>query len=144
MVKVVFRKEQVAGVHVLVPADRTAEEWLGKTKLRQSVLLKAERPHNIKFHSKFFAFLHVVHENQDRVSDFDLWREELLIEMGYYYVTISRAGEIRLHARSLSFATMTEQEFSRVYDSFVEHVCHIVIPGLDSMDLEREVMAFLA
>jgi hypothetical protein len=143
MVKVLFRITRLAGIKALAPADPQAEEWLAKKKPDSHLMVDATQPRNLRYHRKFFAFLNVIFANQDRFVDFDLFREDLMIEMGYVERWVSRTGAIRERAKSISFSQMDQDEFDRVYKSFVEHVCTKVIPGLDDMDLEREVMEFL-
>lgn len=97
-------------------------------------------PRNGKFHRKFFALLDIgydcwepcrVRKNyKGRAVEKcrDQFREEITILAGYYEQTFNLKGEMKLRAKSISFAKMDDVEFERLYQSVVtvllREVCH--------------------
>ncbi len=86
-------------------------------------------PRNGKFHRKFFALMNVGFEmwepKRKRKSykgmpiekNFDQFREDITILAGFYEQTFNLKGEMKLRAKSISFANMEEDEFSILYES---------------------------
>lgn len=97
-------------------------------------------PRNGMFHRKFFVLLDVGYDawdpNRVRKSYKGLaveksreqFREDITILAGYYEQTFNLKGEMRVRARSISFANMDDVEFERLYQSVVtvllREVCH--------------------
>jgi hypothetical protein len=83
-------------------------------------------PRNPRFHRKFFALLNIgfdawepamAHQGITVEKNFDQFREEVIILAGHYVQTWTLAGEMRLRAKSISFSSMDDEEFEKVYNS---------------------------
>lgn len=97
-------------------------------------------PRNGKFHRKYFALLDVGYDcwepSRKRKSykgmavekSREQFREDITILAGYYEQTFNLKGEMRLRAKSISFANMDDIEFERLYQATVtvllREVCH--------------------
>lgn len=120
--------------------------------------LKFIVPRNGKFHRKFFALLQVGFETWDpkrtRKSykgmavekNFEQFREDITILAGFYEQTFNLKGEMRLRAKSISFANMQDDEFETLYQSVVtvllREVC-TMYSGRDELDeVVNRVMEF--
>jgi hypothetical protein len=66
--------------------------------------------------------LNLVFQNQERYDNIDDLRHDLTIVSGYYTERVNIQGEHVKMANSISFAKMTETEFSNLYDSFLTQV----------------------
>jgi len=83
-------------------------------------------PRNPRFHRKFFALLNIgfdawepslQHRGATVEKNFDEFHEEVTILAGHYIQTWTLDGEMRLRAKSISFAAMDDEEFERVYNA---------------------------
>ena len=86
-------------------------------------------PRNYKFHKKMFALFTVGFEawepDRKRFSyngrpiekDFEQFREDVVIASGRYIQTFDLKGRMKMKAKSISFASMDDAEFSDLYES---------------------------
>ena len=110
----------------LAPADPETVEALAKVKLGAVLHGKFTRMRNPKFHRKMFALLslgmsawiapnELEYKGRPVAKSFDRFRRDIVILAGHYEAVVTLKGEVRLEAKSLSFASMDEAEFERVY-----------------------------
>ena len=134
----------------LVPLDDMDWELKKKLGLGTDVRVHVTIPRNIKFHRKFFALLTLTVENlpetlQKETNIFSV--EALLaavkIDMGYYDI-VKVAGRNIVKLRSISFAKMDEQQFSRFYDLAVTDILSNYLRGTDRNSLLQEVEQFIS
>lgn len=97
-------------------------ELAKKIKIGEVYEYEYKKPRNYRFLKKFFALVNMVFENQEQYTNIEHLRKDLIIESGNYYLRHDLHGvEIR-EAKSISFANMTEEEFSELYNSVVDVV----------------------
>ena len=135
--KALFRKD----FGCLRAADARAEQFMGRVKFGDVVLLEARRPRNVAHHRKFFAMLQKVFENQLHYKDV----EEILVAFKFaigHTKKIKTARGIIEVPLSISFAAMDQDQFNEFYDKAVDFVCAEVIPGLKKEELAKELMEF--
>ena len=119
--------------------EQDAEVW-GHMKIaeREVVKIQISRPRNYRFHCKFFAMLGIIFKNQETYKS----TKELLgvckLRIGHVDIVQTPQGEERWPA-SISWANMTEAEFSDFYNRAVDWVISEVIPGLSRQHLDEEV-----
>jgi len=102
------------------PAYDSDFEISKKIKLNEPYEYEFKRPRNYKFHKKFFALVKMVFDNQEQYTNIEHLRKDLIIESGNYDLRHDLLGvEIR-EAKSISFASMSEDEFSELYNSVVD------------------------
>lgn len=104
------------------PAYDTDYENAKKIALNEPFVFKYSKPRNYKFHKKFFALINLVYQNQERYNSIDHLRKDLTIASGFYEIRYGLHGEEITEAKSISFANMTEEEFSELYSAFVDTV----------------------
>lgn len=107
---------------VFKPCYDTDYENAKKIPLNTPFTVKYTKKRNIKFHRKFFALLNMVYQNQERYNCIDHLRKDLTIASGYYEIRYGLSGEEIAEAKSISFASMDEIEFSELYGKFVDTV----------------------
>lgn len=118
---------------VLVPIAKN--EWFEKLKFGIACLLKISVPRNYKFHKKWFVLANFAFDNwepdeKESVKNFDTFRNEITILAGHYEVVCSLgANEVKRVAKSISWAKMTEEEFSTFYDCTKDVVWKRVFDG---------------
>ena len=109
-------------------ADPTTEELHRKTKLGQTIHGDFKKMRNSAFHRKMFSLLNLGFEYftpSDKVDskhgipekNFDRFRRDVIILAGYYHTTVRLDNTIRVEADSISFASMDEDTFSKLYQA---------------------------
>lgn len=131
----------------LVAASDHDAELLQHIKLGQPARMTFKRVRNYDFHKKYFALLNLAFDyweppiamSMDEVKagtfdpsleqpekNFDRFRKDVCILCGFYDSSYRINGEVRLEAKSISFANMSEDEFENLYtktvDVIVKHV----------------------
>lgn len=139
----------------LLPADEQAKAVIEGWKLGQGVRAEVKRARNIDFHRKFFAMLNVAFEAWEPAvewkgeivaKNFERFRKDLLILAGYADPVVNIRGEVRMEARSISFASMDEDEFERVYSAVADVILQRILTRYTRDDLDRvvnEILGFL-
>jgi len=109
-------------------------------------------PRNPKFHRKFFGLLNFAFEawEPDRVrknykgrpvaKNFDQFREDVLILAGYSEQTFDLRGNMKLKAKSISFAKMDDAEFEAVYSAVVDVILADVLKTYANREELEEVV----
>jgi len=125
----------------LLPATEEDAQVLAKYKLGRCIRLKATQmsEHNGLFHQKLILLFRLCYDTFSEQADvgieykgqkvqpsFDAFREELTILAGHYTTAYSLNGSFRLHAKSISYAKMGDDEkeklFSDVINAGLKHV----------------------
>jgi len=102
------------------PAYDSDFELSKKIKLNEVYTYEFKKERNYNFHKKFFALVNMVFQNQEQYTNFEHLRKDLIIESGNYDLRYDLLGvEIR-EAKSISFASMDEIEFSKLYNSVID------------------------
>lgn len=128
----------------LSPAYEADRELLSKIKIGSFVRLKLNRARNYKFHRKYFALVNFAFDYwtppefpddpeqkwRKQVTpekNFDRFRKDLTILAGHYEAYYRVNGEVRIEAKSISFGSMSEDEFEKLYsatiDVILKHIC---------------------
>jgi hypothetical protein len=96
-------------------------------RLKKNTPLKFEvtQERNYQFLKKFMALVTMVFDNQEIYTDRETLRYDLTIEAGFYNEHVDFNGETRRTAKSISFSSMDEGEFSQVYNAFVMIVIRV-------------------
>lgn len=116
----------------LLPADDEQADLLSKIPAAALVRVTVARVRNGKFLRKYFALLKFAfdmwtelqpkreHRGQLVVTSFDRFRDEVTILAGHYEAVFSVSGELRLQAKSVSFAKMSEEDFEKFYSHVID------------------------
>lgn len=150
--EVLLRKIQNVG---FAPADEAEAEKVVRFKNGGVVRAKFTQFRNYEFHKKFFAMLKVgfdaweppelEHKGLPVQKNFDRFRKDCTIAAGFYDPVANLRGEVRAEARSISFASMTQEDFEKVYSAVVDVLLERVLTKYTRADLDRvveELMAF--
>lgn len=137
----------------LVPADDEAAEWLQKIKTGDAVAGDFVRPRNYKFHAKLICLYRVAYDyfadhldggmqykGQKCTPSFDRFRRDLTILAGHYSATYGIKGDVRLEAKSISFANCSEEEAERIYSDVIDAAIKQVFKMNVSEDQLRQMV----
>jgi hypothetical protein len=142
--------------NVLHPVGDESFELLQKIKAGDSVTVDIVKPRNYQFHKKWFALLKVAFDHWEPTipetkwkvipqKNFDRFRKDVTILAGYYYSTVRLDGDVRIDAKSVSFGSMSHDEFDELYSKTVDVILQRILTKYTREDLDRvvdEVMAF--
>lgn len=140
--------------HVLVPYDEAAVMFIQKMKSGALAHSDFKKVRNYKFHKKYFALIGFafdqwepkdgltyqgipVQKNKER------FRKDVAILAGFFESTVNLKGQVRLEAKSISFAQMDEIEFEALYSATVDVVLQRVLTKYTKSDLEEVVQQLL-
>jgi hypothetical protein len=105
--------------HGFIPATEHDTECLRGVKMGQSIAGDFRRPRNPQHHRKAFALLHAMYENQEQFDSFDRFYDWVKVRAGLVdLVEINSTGAV-YRLRSMSFASMGQEEFEGVYQKIV-------------------------
>lgn len=140
----------------LVPADERAAQVIERWRVGEGVRASVSRMRNVHFHRKFFALLRVAfdawepepceYRGQEAVKNFERFRKDLLVLSGFADPVVNIKGEVRMEPKSISFASMDEDEFQEVYDRVADVILQKVLRTYTREDLDRvvqEIVGFL-
>lgn len=138
----------------LVGQDEKTQAYLEKVPLNGELMGKFTRPRSLKFHKKFFALLNVGFEHFEppadykgmpTVKNFDAFRKQCIIAAGYYVMVYSITGNMQYISKSISFASMEEEEFEQLYSSVIDVLLKYVLKNYTRDDIDEvinEVLGF--
>lgn len=133
--KVNFIKIEHGG---LLPATDLEERRMGKFKTGNTYEVDIKESRNSRFHGKVFAFMNFVfqywkgtNEFLDEQAQFDRFRKDLVILSGYNNKVFNYKGEMRLEAKSLSYSSMTQEEFEQLYTALINAASKHMFGGAD-------------
>lgn len=140
----------------LIPADGPSAEFIQRLKVGAGLRGEFKRQRNPKFHRKVFALFQLAfdlwdapaleYRGQPVAKSFDRFRRDLTILAGHYEAVANLKGEIRLEAKSLSFANMDEDEFEQVFRSILAAVWERILKAKgygSTAEVERVVAELL-
>ena len=150
-------KYKMAKGAALVPSHQTDEDELKKLPVGQPLRVKVTRLRNVGHHRKYFALLNYAFEcwepperspkgsdldnsyNLDAEKNFDRFRHDIIILCGFYHSYYRINGEVRLEPKSISFSSMDQDEFEKLYDKTIDVIIKHVLRNYTGDEL-REVV----
>ena len=113
---------------------------LKKLKPGVTYLFELKQPRNIDFHRKFFALLNLTFENQEHFNNLDEMRAWLIMKAGYYKLVITPTGEM-FQPLSISFSSMDNIEFSKLYSSVLDIICEWL--NISDEDVQEQLINYM-
>jgi len=110
------------GNNSFLPSHDSDYESCKKIKVGSTVSCEIKQPRNIGFHRKFFALINLVFENQEYYENIDHLRKELTKASGYYETYVNHKGVLCYEAKSISFSSMSQEDFDDLYQRFLDKV----------------------
>jgi hypothetical protein len=139
---------------LLAPADQPSVDYLAKIKLGEVVKVKATRIRNPKFHRKFMALLSFAfdawepgaheYKGEPVQKNFDQFRGDVVILAGYFDTAIRLNGDTRITPKSISFASMGEDEFETLFSATVDVILARILKNYTRADVDQVVERLLA
>ena len=111
---------------VLHPASDIDAESLQKFKTGEQYQIEIKRSRNPQFHRKVFAFFGFCFEHwasdrefMDEKGQREVFRNHLTVLAGYRTEHFNLKNEVRIEAKSLSFASMSQEDFEQCYQALI-------------------------
>lgn len=112
-----------------------------KIKIGEEFEIEYKKKRNILFHRKMFALFNLCFSNQEAYSNITDLRRDLTITAGYYNETANvLTGEVFKHAKSISFASMDNVEFSELYEAIKTVIIQWL--GITNEQIEEEILQY--
>ena len=154
---------KIPGGH-LIPASDSDKEIVDKIKAGVVIRVKFSQMRNYGYHKKWFALANLAFDfweppelpadqtkswmkNVTPQKNFDRFRKDLTIRAGYYDAFYRLDGTVRIEAKSISFGSMTQEEFEKLYSATVDVVLGQIYKDYSEEMLESlvdQVMSFAA
>ena len=159
-------KVKTAHMWALVPAHASDLEAVKKLPAHQPVRVRVTKIRNVGQHRKYFALLNYAfdvweppvamamseleHGHFDPSlarpeKNFERFRHDIIILCGFYESYYRINGEVRLEAKSISFANMDQDSFEQLYDKTVDVIIKHVLRNYTGDELRavvEQVMEF--
>lgn len=131
----------------------TEEDHEAAKRFRLGHVVKAEvtSPRNLSFFRKWFALVKVafemweetgvrqVHKGVEVLPNFDRFRKDVTILAGFHHPVLNVNEELRLEADSISFGSMDEDTFEKLYNATLTAIVQRVMKGRVSEARLREM-----
>ncbi|MBB76592.1 MAG: hypothetical protein CMJ75_18965 [Planctomycetaceae bacterium] len=116
----------------LVPADEEAAEYVKKMKPGEVYRCEIKRDANYKFFKKCHALVRLCFDHFCEVTppqeykgmpvepNYELYRKNMTILAGFYTAHFTMNGDVRLEAKSWSYANMSEEEREKLYSKLID------------------------
>lgn len=139
----------------LIPADPQTETWYAKLKPGEGVHGNFRKYRNLGHHRKYFALLNVAFDNWNPgeidskygtpEKNFDRFRADVTILAGFYETTIRLDGSVRVEPKSISFASMGQEEFENLYNRTIDVLLkYIYGSNMNREEIDKIVDTYLS
>lgn len=142
-----------------MPDNDETVEYLQKIKAGAVLSGEFVQPRNYKFLQKIHVLFHTAYDyfsehletdieyrGQKVRPSYDRFRKELVILAGHYEPVFNIRGELRVEAKSLSFAKCTEQEAEKIFSDCInaalKNVYRFSIDEEQLRTIVDEILAF--
>jgi hypothetical protein len=132
-----YCRNTLTGLVPLYPSDQDEKR---KLKLGNDYKVVITNPRNLGFHKKFMALINIGCENSKLDMPFDTYRRYMTIKAGYFTAYSTPKG-VYYEPMSISFASMTQDEFEEVYSRVLDRVIDDI--GVTSDEIEKQLINFM-
>ena len=128
--------------------DEDFKNWL-KLKNGDYCEIETWKERNVTNHRRFFALLnrtiYLLPEEPefDKLRNIEYLRKELMILIGQVDAHITMKGELILIPKSISFKSMDDVEFNRIYHLCTEKIVRTFLKDISLEDFEVYILKFI-
>lgn len=123
-----------------IPASEEDVEACKRFKIGAVVQFDAKQKRNYEFHKKWFSLVGFAFEQWsdgpmpeykgERVQpNFDRFRRDVTILCGYSHPVVAVNGAVRVEADSISFSSMDQETFERLYSKTIDVILQKILAG---------------
>jgi len=128
--------------------DEDFKNWL-KLKDGDYCEIETWKERNVTNHRRFFALLNRTiyllpeEPEYDKLRNIEYLRKELMILIGQVDAHITMKGELILIPKSISFKSMDDVEFNRIYHLCTEKIVRTFLKDISLEDFEVYILKFI-
>jgi hypothetical protein len=133
----------------LWPVDDMDAEKLKRFKTGEQYEIEIKLSRNPAFHRKVFAFFNFCfahwkggHEFQCEHKQFDVFRSQLTALAGFYDSYDKIGGGVRVEAKSISYASMEQDEFEKCYVALTNAAMKHIFEDADELTYNKLISFF--
>lgn len=133
----------------LYPANEMIADKMKRFKNNELYTIEIKLSRNGDFHRKVFQFFqfcfeHWVDDNQytSESRQFDVFREHMTVLAGYYDEYYSIDGSVRIEAKSLSYANMSQEEFEDLYNALINVALVKIFKDVNDENTYNQLLSF--
>ena len=124
------------------------QEDLKRFKVGDVMEAKVTRVRNPQFHKKMFALFNFAYDHFNPVAvyrgekvlkNYERFRQDITILAGYGDPVVNLRGDVRMVARSISFASMSEDDFEKLYSNVIDVILSRVLTNYNKDDLDNVI-----
>ena len=124
----------------LAPVDPISEDDLSKVPADRDVMVTIKTPRNLRQFRLAWALAQKVSEGTDFLADRDVAMSWLKIKARHVdMIQDPKTGQVAIVPKSIAFASVTQDQFKRIFDRMVFITITEIIPGLDEGSLRKEI-----
>jgi hypothetical protein len=127
----------------LRPVDDAGEALVASLGHGEIVAATVKKPRNVKFHRWFWALATVVSNNVEPSRTPEQIVTALKIATGHVETIIDATGKVYYVPRSISFASMSGEEFNVFVDRCIKIIVERWLPGVGEDALRNEVLEMI-
>lgn len=136
----------------LVPVDEQSAEAIKALKNGQGIRLTMKRVRNIGHHQKYFALLNLAYDAWEPTAEykgekvqknFEQFRNDITVLAGFSETTVTLRNEIRVKAKSISFGSMSQEDFEILYSRTIDVILSRILTNYTKDDLDNFVSNIL-
>lgn len=129
----------------LAADDGEAEAWFKRWPLGLRLRANVRRPRNHRSLNRWWALCSIVSMNSQELPSKESVSDFLKIQCGHFLpIIIKSTGEVVKVPNSISFdAIDDEHKFEEIWLRAIRVVCEEILPGIDSADLELEILKLI-
>jgi hypothetical protein len=139
--------------HSFVPVDQGQLDVMEELAPNSEFKAVLTQPRSLPFHRRFFALLDVAFDAWEPEPQFykgvqieknrERFRKDIVIMAGYFTPVVNVKSEVRLEAKSISFAKMDQAEFEALYSRVIDIVLQKIMTNYTRDDLDEQVSRVL-
>ena len=124
----------------LVPTDAVAAEMLAEIPLSTGVMVEIRVPRNIKAFRLAWVLAEIVSQSCDWLIDRETAMDHLKIKARHVRIIHDPVrNTTAIVPKSISFASLSQAGFKRVFDRMINAVITEIIPGMNETELRAEL-----
>lgn len=125
-----------------VAADESSLELARRFKMGEIYRADIVKPRSYKHHCQFMALLDLTFQNQDKYTDFKMFRRAVALAAGHVEQMITLDGEVQLIPLSYSYDELPDEvEFTEKFGAAMT-VCAHMMHDMGIAELEAEVSRY--
>lgn len=136
MAKILLRK-RLDGC--LAPTDEECEEVLKRHKVGSEFWVEIKKARNPKYHRMYMALLRIVYENQERYTNFRIFRKAVELAAGHVEIIPSLDGEPHIQVQSIAWDALDEHGFQELFPQVMRVCVDGFLKGVGLDELRQEV-----